>query len=190
MTEFDFTLKYRFERPDTNPEQFVDALAEAGCDDATVGIGQAGRIALNFCRESASAVEAVTSAIQDVQKAIPNARLVEVTPDYVGITDIAGLFGFSRQYMRKLLAQRGSDFPEPIHEGKPSLWHLFDVLFWFKHHETREVEQSLLELAEINMQLNLYRSCLKAANLTGDSIQLVFDAPDKTLKPTLDLLQR
>ena len=89
MTEFDFILKFDLPDPETDPDKFVDALFEAGCDDATVGIGQHGRVALNFTREAATALEAVASAIADVRKAIPGARLVEATPDLVGLTDIA-----------------------------------------------------------------------------------------------------
>lgn len=39
MTEYDFLLKFDLPDPGTGPEGFVDALYEAGCDDATVGIG-------------------------------------------------------------------------------------------------------------------------------------------------------
>lgn len=64
MTEYDL-LKFDLPDPSIDPEQFVEALYAAGCDDATVGIGQHGRIALNFTREALSATEAVTSAMAD-----------------------------------------------------------------------------------------------------------------------------
>ena len=55
MTEFDFLLKFDLPDPESDPDKFVDALYKAGCDDATIGIGQRGRVALNFTREAATA---------------------------------------------------------------------------------------------------------------------------------------
>jgi hypothetical protein len=48
--------------------------------------------------------QALLSALSDVQRVMPDAKLVEASPDLVGLTDIANLLGFSRQYMRKLLS--------------------------------------------------------------------------------------
>lgn len=76
MREHEFTLKFRLPDANTAPDQFVDALAEVGCDDATVGVGQQGRIALAFTRQADNAVEAVASAVQDVRAAVPGAELV------------------------------------------------------------------------------------------------------------------
>ena len=128
MKEYEFTLKYRLADAAENPDQSIGALAKAGCEDALVGIGQHGRIALHFIRESETALDAISSAIEDIQQAIPDAKLVEATPDFVGVTDIANLFGVSRQYIRQLIQSKGASFPEPLHEGKPSLWHLTDIL--------------------------------------------------------------
>jgi hypothetical protein len=58
----------------------VERLGEAGCDDALVGIGQPGRIALNFTREADSAQQAFISALEDVRRAIPDAELIEAKP--------------------------------------------------------------------------------------------------------------
>lgn len=65
--------------PETDqPEDFLDALYEAGCDDAVVGVGLSGYISLDFSREGNSAQEAVQSAISGVQKAIHDAKLSEL----------------------------------------------------------------------------------------------------------------
>lgn len=79
MNDYDFILKFDLPEKDADPEQFLDALYDAGCDDATIGVGQRGRISLNFIRQSTSAAEAISSAIVDVKKAIPEARLIEMT---------------------------------------------------------------------------------------------------------------
>jgi len=190
MKEYEFTLKYRLGDPDEVAEKYVEALAKAGCEDATVGIGQAGRIALNFIREADDALEAISSAIADVQKAIPEAKLVEATPDYVGITDIADLFSFSRQYMRKLIQSKGASFPEPVHEGKPSLWHLTDILAWFQEHESRNVENEIFEVSQINMQLNVYKSCVKASASFHHGFKFEANAPNNALQGTLRFAAR
>ena len=44
--EFSFTLKYQLSDDDCNLDELVERLGAAGCDDALVGIGQPGRIAL------------------------------------------------------------------------------------------------------------------------------------------------
>jgi hypothetical protein len=190
MKEYDFTLKYRLGNPSENAEKYLEALAESGCEDAVVGVGQNGRISLNFIREAESALEAIASAISDVQKAIPEAKLVEATPDYVGITDIAELFGFSRQYMRKLIQAQGASFPEPVHEGKPSLWHLTDILAWFREHESRDIQNEVFEVSQINMQLNVYKSCVKATATFHDGFKFEVNAPNDALQGMLRFAAR
>ena len=154
MKDYDFILKFELPGHDTDPEQFVDALYESGCDDASVGIGQQGRIALNFIRQSESALDAILSAISDVKKAIPGVKLIEATPDLVGLTDIADILGFSRQNMRKIAVKNKSAFPAPVHDGTVSLWHLFNVLKWFKASKAYNIEDSLIEVSRTNMQVN------------------------------------
>ncbi len=155
MKEFDFLLKFDLHDPETDPEKFVNALHEAGCDDAVIGIGQHGRISLDFTREAATAYEAVASAITDVKKAIPEARLVEATPDLVGLTDIAEILGCSRQNIRKLVIGNKSVFPSPIHEGNSALWHLAKVLQWLKAKGNYKIEDNLIEISDATMQVNI-----------------------------------
>lgn len=190
MKEYDFTLKYRLGNPNDDAEKHLKALAESGCEDAVVGVGQNGRISLNFIREAESALEAIASAISDIQKAIPDAKLVEAIPDYVGVTDIAELFGFSRQYMHKLIQAKGASFPEPVHEGKPSLWHLTDILSWFQEHESRGIQNEVFEVSRINMQLNIYKSCTKAATIFHDGFKFEANAPNNALQGTLRFAAR
>lgn len=155
MRDYEFTLKFRLPDANVDPEQFIGALAAAGCDDATVGIGQRGRIALAFTREAGSAVEAVASAVKAVKRAIPGAELVEASPDYVGLTDVADLLGCSRQNIRKLMLNNVATFPPAVHEGTQALWHLRPVLAWFSETRTRAIDPSLIEVAEVAMQVNL-----------------------------------
>jgi hypothetical protein len=165
MAQYDFTLKFALGQPDADPDAFIEQLLAEGCDDALIGVGQHGRIALNFTREAPTAVEAVLSALSDVQRVIPDSKLVEAAPDLVGLTDIANLLGFSRQYMRKLVMKSGSGFPLPVHEGKPAIWHLATVLAWFTNCKGRKFDEALLGVSRINMQCNLFK---EAAELDND----------------------
>lgn len=155
MKEYDFTLKFALRDGNADAEAFVEKLSDAGCDDALVGIGQRGRIALNFTRQASSALEAVTTAVSDVQRAIPDAMLIEATPDLVGLTDMADLLGFSRQNMRKLMESGAVSFPPPVHEGAPTVWRLAKVLGWFRERGTHRIDDALVELAQATLQINL-----------------------------------
>lgn len=163
MAEYDFTLNFDISRLTGTPETMLEDLYEAGCDDAIIGIGRSGRIAVNFTRVADSASLAVSSALSDVCKALPQARLIEATPDFVGLSDIADILGFSRQNIRSLYCKYQSTFPSPIHEGSTSIWHLANVLAWFKEKEHCRIESNLLEVSVANMKLNLARQIQEAA---------------------------
>lgn len=171
MGQYDFTLRFALGHHDADPAHFVDKLLTEGCDDALIGLGQQGRIALNFTREAGSADEAVLSALSDVLRSIPGAKLVEAMPDLVGLTDIANLLGFSRQNMRKLVVQKGSEFPLPVHDGKPAIWHLATVLCWFAERKNRRVDEALIGVSRINMQCNLVKESGKLDHSISDRLK-------------------
>ncbi len=72
-----FTLRFQLAEQDADHDELVERLGAVGCDDALVGIGQPGRIALEFLREAASAEAALASALADVVRAVPSARLIK-----------------------------------------------------------------------------------------------------------------
>jgi predicted DNA-binding transcriptional regulator AlpA len=153
--EYIFTLKYRLSPTDSDLDQITERLGAAGCDDALVGIGQPGRIALEFTREADSAEEAVISALEDVKRAVPSATLIEVAPDLVGLTDVAKFTNMTRQNLRKLMVNHAMNFPVPVHEGSASIWHLADVLSWLQAKGGYELQHGLFEVAAVAMQVNL-----------------------------------
>lgn len=157
MKEYEFTLKFSLQNEADNPAEYIEKLGTTGCNDALIGVGQNGRIALNFVRESTSAYEAIISAIANVKEAIPGAKLVEATPDIVGLTDVADLLGFTRQNMRKLMINSGSAFPQPFHEGRPAIWHLANILLWLKEHRNYQIEDTMIDIAITNMQFNIVK---------------------------------
>lgn len=173
MSEYEFTLKFRLPDSAADPGQFIEALAAAGCDDAAVGVGQRGRIALDFTREATSALEAVASAMRAVRQAVPGAELIEASPDFVGLTDVADLLGCSRQNMRKLMVTHIATFPVAVHEGSQSVWHLRQVLAWFFESQQRPIDRALFEVSEVAMRLNIAK---EARRLPGARLPKEFAA--------------
>lgn len=159
--EYDFTLKFSLPASDTDAEIYVEALGEAGCDDAIIGIGQKGKIALQFNREAENAYDAILSAIREVKSVIPGAKLIEATPDLVGLTEIADIMGVSRQNVRKLMLTHIQTFPDPVHTGSSSIWHLANVLQWFESKQQKQIADSTREIAEASMQVNLAKEAEK-----------------------------
>jgi hypothetical protein len=161
--EYTFTFKYQLSEPDSDPDAIVERLGAAGCDDALVGLGQPGRIALEFTREAQSAEAALVSALADVKRALPHAKLIEAAPDFVGLTDVAEVVGVTRQNMRKLMVSHPTSFPLPVHEGSAAVWHLADILAWLHAKGTYMLEQSLMEVAATAMQINLAKQARQIA---------------------------
>ena len=176
MHEYEFTLKFKFSDVSVNPENYIEDLAQAGCDDALIGIGQKGRIALNFNREADSALNALCSAIEQVKSVIPKAQLIEATPDLVGLADIAEVMGYSRQNMRQLMLNNQASFPLPVHEGSSAIWHLASVLDWLKESKSYAIDDSLRDLARATMQLNLSKEALKLDPVINEKFTIALRA--------------
>ena len=153
--EYTFTFKYQLADDDLDSDALVERLGEAGCDDALVGIGQPGRLALEFTREATDAEAAVRSALADVRSAAPSAKLIEVAPDLVGLSDVADIVGVSRQNMRKLMLAHPGSFPAPVHEGSASIWHLAAVLTWLQAKGSYSLTRDVLDVARVALQVNV-----------------------------------
>jgi hypothetical protein len=65
--------------PDLSCE-VVDALFDAGCDDATIMM-RGGKVSMGFTRSAPTMKEAILSAIADVRKAGIGAQVIEAVPD-------------------------------------------------------------------------------------------------------------
>lgn len=168
--EYTFTLKYQLAEDDRDPDALVERLGETGCDDALVGIGQPGRLALEFTREADNADAAVRSALADVRHAVPSARLIEVAPDLVGLTDVAEMVGVSRQNMRKLMLAHPGSFPMPVHEGSASIWHLADVLAWLQAKGSYSLARNVQEVARAALQVNVAKEGRRLSRSVSDEL--------------------
>lgn len=172
--EFAFTLRYKLSNDDSNVDDLLERLGEAGCTDALVGIGQAGRMSLEFVREAKNAIEALSSAFADVRKAFPDAELIEAAPDFVGLTEVAVAAKVSRQNIRKFMINHASSFPVPVHEGSSSIWHLSDVLAWLRDQRGYELDSAMLEVAKAAMQMNLAKEARQIAPQVPRKVRELF----------------
>lgn len=155
MTEYTFILTFALGSRGADTDALIERLGAAGCDDAVVGVGRRGRLALEFTREAEDAARALGSAVSDVRSAVPDAVLIEASPDLVGLTDVALLLGVTRQNVRKLIVCCDAPEPVPMHAGKPTIWRLAGVLRWLAREKRYPIPPELLEVAEATLQLNL-----------------------------------
>lgn len=156
---YEFTLRFLLPASKPEPVSWVDRLFEAGCDDATVGVGQQGVVGLAFSREASSGAKAVASAIRDVRRAIPGAQFVAADPDLVNLAELARLTGCTRQNLRKYAAGEIKSvremFPPPAVSGPESFWRLAEVGTWFSRHTPLKLKDELLEAAYEVSKVNL-----------------------------------
>ncbi len=149
MNEYQFTLTFSLPGEDDDPAEYLDALYESGCEDAIVGTGASGSVALEFVREGKTANSVINSAIKDVKVAIPKANLIEAKPDLVGLTDVAEMLDCSRQNIRKYM-QTYHAFPPAAYSGKSSLWHLWEVAKF----EKLGIPKTVAEIGRTTFKLN------------------------------------
>jgi predicted DNA-binding transcriptional regulator AlpA len=113
-------------------EEDLDALYEAGCDDAIVSF-DAGQSEIEFDRAAPSLLEAIRTAIAATESA--GATVVRVEPDsLVPASAIAERMGRTRQSVDMLIkGQRGpGSFPPPVAgASRHPLWRWSEVEDWF-----------------------------------------------------------
>ena len=148
MTVWDFRLMLE-DLPDDDAT--FDALYEVGCGDGSFGWVD-GVAHVDFDREAPTFLDAVTSAIRDVQS-VPPVRVLEIDPDeLLTMADIARRLGRTRESVRLLVeGKRGKgSFPEPVlGTGKWRFWRWSDVLAWLD-----DVPDEILERARVTDAVN------------------------------------
>jgi len=106
--EFEFDIVVSLPKGADDEAAIMDALFEAGCDDAVVGLGASGIIGLGFTRAGEDAEVVISGAVTQVLSALPTGtQLREVKPDLVSLADIAARLSVSRQALQK------RDMPPP-----------------------------------------------------------------------------
>ena len=155
MIEHTFTLILN-----AAPDEHLDALFEAGCDDALFGEVD-GTHYVEFTREAPTLSAALASAIADV-RSVADLRVLRVEPDdMVTLSEIAERLGRTRESVRLLAAgDRGTgDFPTPISHARERnrLWRWTAVLAWASAHgqaEDADIEGARV-VAAVNAALEL-----------------------------------
>jgi len=128
MPDHSFTLIL-----DGDVEAHLDALFEAGCDDATFGYVD-GVPYGDFHRVAPTLVDAIASAISAVES-VHGLRVARIEPDdLVTAAEIAERLGRTRESVRLLIAgKRGAGtFPPPVSHlrMRNRLWRWSDVAAW------------------------------------------------------------
>lgn len=156
-----------------------DALFEAGCDDATLGIQYGGAL-LTFSRTAPSLKDAILSAIGDVRKAKFDVHGVDIC-DLVTQADIARRINRTRQNVHQFITGvRGpGGFPPPschISESSP-LWQWCEVAHWLRQNDMIKeyVLSEAWEVAVINSVLVLQRQRQLQPDLTKEVVQFIID---------------
>lgn len=150
MSEYEFSLIID---GDLARDDIVNALFEAGCEDATFS-GQVGGIGVgDFLREAATLAEAVMSALVAVES-VGGLLVRRVEPDdLVTIPEIAGRLGRSPESIRLLAngERGGGTFPPPISHlrTRQRLWRWTDIAGWAGRLTIREREDASF-LAALN----------------------------------------
>ncbi len=159
--EYEFTLIFSGVRELTR--EVLDALFEAGCDDALFGVRD-GIAFGDFCRQADTFEKAALSAIRDVEGAGIGAKIELVEPDeLVTMSEIARRLRLSREGVRKWVAGlRGSgNFPPPVGglTRRSPLWRWTDVIQWHKNRSPNTIKMQDLgtNIAAINSALDLRR---------------------------------
>ena len=175
--DYEFELSFSLPAEFRDDEEIANRLYQAGCDDALIGHGVYGQVALDVTREADSAFEAISSVIVQVSKGIPGAKLIEAGPDLVGVSDLAGLLGTTRQNLKRYLVDKKrsqdpmSKLIIPAHNGSVPLWHLAKIGRWVNRNTRFELEPATLETAESCMMLNAMRVNKELAGLDDSTIR-------------------
>jgi hypothetical protein len=138
MAEHHFELTIRGALSDAR----LDALFEAGCDDAT--FSTKGDLTFGaFDREALTLLEAIVSAIAAVES-VEGLEVIHVDPDeLVWASEIADRTGRTRQSVDMLIkGRRGpGGFPAPAsHATRNALWRWSEVEAWFARYEGRQAD--------------------------------------------------
>ena len=96
--EFEFDLVFMLPTPAPDEGALLDALHDAGCGDAVVGIGRPGSIGLAFIRTGCDPTAVIVEAVRQAVAALPEGiELREVRPDLVSLADVAARMPLTRR---------------------------------------------------------------------------------------------
>lgn len=158
-TTYEFTLVV--DRPITDDE--IDALFDAGCDDATPEV-DAARTLLHFNRQRTSLVEAIASAVVDVDEAGIQVNGIGAT-DLVELPEIAIRVGRTRESVRLLaVGKRG---PGGFPSARDGFYSWTAVRAWFARYDPDAVGRPDEEALEYDRTIAAADHVVRARALMG-----------------------
>lgn len=184
VTDHTFTLV--FAMSDDTLEPHLDALLEAGCDDAAfAGPASDGTFIADFDREAASFGEAVASATRTLRATLPAFHLLRIEPvDLVSQSSIAQRTGRSDESIRLYIAGRRGpgQFPPAIAaiNDKTHVWSWAEVVLWWERSfgERLDGHDDALFIAAVNARLRSVAALreLRAARVGEQVVADIADA--------------
>lgn len=119
--------------PDLQDASLIDAVFEAGCDDAAIGRIDGIQYA-DFDREAVTLDQAILSAVVDLER-IDGVHVVRIADaGLVSMADISSRIGRTREGVRLLItgARGPGGFPPPLTDPRSRyrLWRWSDVALW------------------------------------------------------------
>ena len=147
--------------PDVQEDALIEALFEAGCDDALVGRSE-GIQYVEFDREATDLDDAILSAVANVER-VPGVRVARIADaGLVTMADIAARIGRTREGVRLLVngARGPGGFPSPVTDPRSRyrLWRWSEVQAWIRAYLGEQVESRDDDvLTAVNASLELRR---------------------------------
>lgn len=177
MQEYNFVLVIA---GDPNSDGNLNALFDAGCDDATFGAIDGAAFG-EFTREAESFSAAVTSAIQQVES-VPGLKVLRIEPDdLVTASEIAERLEVTRQEVHLLVTgarQKGKGtFPSPVSHltSRNRLWSWAEIASWYEPNSPCALQA--LWIAKTNRTLALWRESTLMLDETLRILDLSVPAP-------------
>ena len=128
MTKFEFDIVFALPVGEFDPLDLSNAVFEAGFEDAIVGLGQRGLVAVALEVEGDDSESVIVSAARRILKHLPEgSALREVRPDLVSLADVAKRLNIKRQALQK------KQLPAPAVCG---------------HYRVTEVAEAIMNVAE------------------------------------------
>ncbi|MFC0444221.1 hypothetical protein ACFOD1_02795 [Pseudidiomarina halophila] len=154
MNSYEFSLRFDVADCGLDHDEMDDRLFDSGCDDALVRHGRKAELLIEFDRQGATALETIETAKRQVIEALPEARLLEAKPDFVSPTDIAQVYGLSRQRVQILMQTQLARIHAFTCVGNTQVFRLVTVIDELTKQGKQDVDDTVREAAFAAMQMN------------------------------------
>jgi len=100
--EFEFDLVFALPQGVADEGAVLDALYEAGCENAVIGLGAPGLIGVGVTRSGTDAEAVISATARRILNGLPEGlTLREVRPDLVTLAEVAARLKVTRQALQK-----------------------------------------------------------------------------------------